>query len=95
MNALNDMPVSRRPLPDGGLNRARLVDSPELIERLAQELRLRSDPGLPHTFYVEQAKRQLAGRNGLSGAAARDHILGARQMPLQSASVFRAWAMPE
>lgn len=95
MIASREMPVPRTPVSDGGLDQGRFMDSPELIERLARELRLRSDPDLPQDFYIQQVRRQLAGRNGLSNAAAREHILGTRKMPLQSASVFRAWAMPE
>ncbi|MCJ8519374.1 hypothetical protein ABID21_002409 [Pseudorhizobium tarimense] len=95
MIASNDMPVPQKPMPEGGSERARRIDRPELVERLAKELRLRSDPDLPHEVYVEQVRRQLAGRSGLSGATAREQILGTRKMPLQSASVFRAWAMRE
>ncbi len=95
MIAWNDMPVPHKPMAENASERARLMDRPELVERLAKELRLRGDPDLPHEFYVEQVRRQLAGRSGLSGAAAREHVLGTRKMPLQSASVFRAWAMPE
>lgn len=94
MIASNGMPVPHKPMPDGGSERGRIMESPELIQRLARELRLRSDPHLPQEFYVEQVRRQLAGRSG-SGSMSKDQILGPRKMPLQSASVFRAWAMPE
>ena len=95
MIASKEMPVPRKPMADGGSDRGRLSESTDLIERLAGELRLRSDPHLPDDFYIEQVRRRLAGRSGLSGAAAREHILGSRKMPLQSESVFRAWAMRE
>ncbi|KEQ08877.1 hypothetical protein [Pseudorhizobium marinum] len=95
MIASDSMPVPRKSLPDGGSERGRLMDTPEFVEKLAKELRQRSDPHLPHEFYLEQVRRQLAGRAGLSGTAARDAVLGSRKTPLQSASVFRAWAMPE
>jgi len=95
MIASNEMPVPHKPISDGGSDRGRFMDSPELIERLARELRLRSDPHLPHDFYIQQVRRQLAGRSALTGAAAREQVLGTRMMPLQSASVFRAWAMPD
>lgn len=95
MIASDSMPVPRKPLPDGGSERARLMNSPELIERLAKELRQRSDPDLPRQFYLEQVKLQLAGRIAVSGVTARDHTPGAPKTQLQSASVFRAWAMPE
>lgn len=95
MIASDSMPVPRKPMSDGGSDRARLMNSPELIERLANELRLRSDPHLPQQFYTEQVKRQLAGRIAVSGATAREHAPRPGQAQLQSASVFRAWAMPE
>ncbi|MBW6423031.1 hypothetical protein KX729_16355 [Rhizobium sp. XQZ8] len=69
----------------------RLLNSPELIERLATEMRARSGGELPHSFCVEQVKRQLAGKSVETGAA------NAPQMPLrpEQRSVFHAWAFSE
>ncbi|HEV7433973.1 MAG TPA: hypothetical protein VGO22_03750 [Pseudorhizobium sp.] len=95
MIASNDMPVPRKPVLDTASERGRLKGNDDLVERLARELRLRSDPHLPHEFYIEQVRRQLAGRMGVTGAPVGDQILGTRTAPLQSASVFHAWAMPD
>ena len=95
MIASNSMPVPQKSAAERGSDRARLLDTPEMIEHLAEELRSRGDPCLPREYYLEQVRRQLAGRTGLTGAAARDHVLGRRHIPLQSASVFHAWALRE
>ena len=95
MIASNSMPMPRLPMSEKGSQPVRLTSTPEHIERLAKELRLRSDPHLPDQFYLEQVRRQLAGRIAVSGTIARDHMPGSNRTQLQSASVFRAWAMPE
>lgn len=38
------------------------IDTPDLIDRLAAEMRATGDRELPHSFYVEQVKRTLAGK---------------------------------
>ncbi|MBB6178467.1 hypothetical protein [Pseudorhizobium flavum] len=93
MIASNSMPVPQRTPTERTSERARLLDTPDMIEHLADELRSRSDPCLPKEYYLEQVRRQLAGRTGLTNAAAREQIFGRRHMPLQSASVFHAWAL--
>ncbi len=93
MNASNSMPVPQQALSERSSERARLLDTPELIEHLAEELRSRSDPDLPMEYYREQVRRQLAGRTGLRDASAREQLFGRRNIPLQSASVFHAWAL--
>ncbi|MBW8318632.1 MAG: hypothetical protein K0M47_04465 [Rhizobium sp.] len=78
-------------------NASRLsFEKPELIDRLAEKLRATSDVDLPHSYFVEQVRLGLAGRD-LADLAAANHIEGAsRQPPPQvSGSVFRAWAMPD
>lgn len=70
---------------------AHILDTPETIDRLAAELRARSDPELPHSFYVEQVRRHLAGRR--STLAGMD--IGAVKRGPKPASVFHAWAMPD
>ena len=90
MNALNSMPVPRQHPSERGSERGRLLDTPDMIEHLADELRSRSDPCLPRVYYIEQVKRQLAARSGTLGSA-RDQAVPAHT--LQSASVFQAWAL--
>ena len=70
----------------------RLLNTPEMIERLATEMRVRSGGELPHSFCVEQVKRQLAGEAAETGAA------NAPQMPAKAPeqqSVFHSWAISE
>lgn len=87
MIASDSMPVPRN-IPS---DTARLLDNPEMIDRLAAELRARSDPDFPHSFYVEQVRRHLAGRK--STLAGLD--LGAGKRRPKPASVFHSWAIPD
>lgn len=72
--------------------KARLLASPELIDRLAADLRARSDTDLPHGFYVEQVRRQLtmqANENTPAKGEAEPRTGSAHP------SVFHAWALSE
>ena len=74
----------------------RAIDAPELIDRLAEQLRATSGVDLPHAYFVEQVQRGLAGRDPADIAAANDIESTSRRRPPQAnSSVFRAWAMPE
>lgn len=66
----------------------RLLNTPEMIEQLAQDMRRMSGGELPHAFCIEQVKRQLAGKPAETAAA------NAVRTPDKS-SVFHAWAMAE
>ncbi|MBD8650929.1 MULTISPECIES: hypothetical protein [Rhizobium/Agrobacterium group] len=70
---------------------SKLMKTPELVERLAVEMRARSGGELPHAFCVEQVKRQLAGKSAESGAANAAHMM----IPAERASVFHSWAISE
>jgi hypothetical protein len=72
-------------------DQSRFLDAPELIDRLATEMRARSAGELPHSFYVEQVRRQLAGKN-VQVTAANDEPA---QKNAQETSVFYAWALSE
>ena len=74
----------------------RALDAPELIDRLAEQLRATSGDDLPHAYFVEQVQLGLGGRD-LTDLAAANDIEGAsrRRHPQTNGSVFRAWAMPE
>ena len=72
----------------------RLLDRTEMIERLANDLRLKSGLDLPHAYFVQQIKLQL------SGSPAFDHSLLEPESPAarraanyQSAACFEAWAI--
>ncbi len=74
----------------------RALDAPELIDRLAEQLRATSGVDLPHAYFVEQVQLGLGGRD-LTDIAAANDIEGAsrRRHPQANSSVFHAWAMPE
>jgi hypothetical protein len=87
----NSMPLSAVPA-----GRPHPIGSPELIDRLATELRASGDRDLPHAFYVEQVKRTLSGEISPEGLiAANDDDGHPRTSSMCSSSVFQCWAMPE
>lgn len=72
------------------------LDTAELIDRLAEEKRLASDSGLPHAYFVDQVKRQLAGNtpdeaSGMPGPHGGER----KRVANGDAAVFQAWAMPD
>jgi hypothetical protein len=74
----------------------RAMEAPQLIDRLAEELRASSDVDLPHSYFVEQVRLGLAGRNVTDHVAANDVESGTNRGRRASAkSVFHAWAMPD
>ncbi|MCM2477455.1 hypothetical protein HGO38_28825 [Rhizobium sp. CG5] len=91
MVAYNSMPI-----PTGSAPGERSLGSAELIDRLAQELRASSDGDLPHSYFVEQAKLQLAGIDLSNADNTNDATAQIRKTAVNGpASVFHAWAMPE
>lgn len=70
-------------------DKAHLSTSPQVIDRMAAELRARSDADLPHAFYVAQVRRQLMVQGSQIGNAQSS----AKKKP--EISVFHAWAMPD
>ncbi len=78
-----------------GPDKTRLIETPEMIDRMAAELRARSDTDLPHSFYVEQVRRQLAGEARQTSAAANDDTSVAVRGGQAHPSVFHAWALSE
>lgn len=74
----------------------RAMEAPQLIDRLAEELRASSDVDLPHSYFVEQVRLGLAGRDMTDRVAANDVESGAhRGRKANARSVFHAWAMPD
>ncbi|MCQ1575061.1 hypothetical protein NFO65_30605 [Neorhizobium galegae] len=71
---------------------ARSLDTADMIDRLATEMRARTGGELPHSFYVDQVRRQLAGKS-VAMSAANDEA--AREKSQEQASVFHAWALSE
>ena len=91
------MPSENRiALTGGGSASERAMESPELIDRLAEELRTSSDVDLPHSYFVEQVKLRLAGKTTDDHHVANDTAQMARQTAVNdSASVFKSWAIPD
>ncbi|MGK9053814.1 hypothetical protein QTA58_17360 [Neorhizobium sp. CSC1952] len=89
MTASNSVPIPHASQSKGA---PRPLDTPGMIDRLATEMRQRSGGELPHSFCVEQVKRQLAGEP-VQTAAANDEP--AQKKPADEASVFHAWALSE
>jgi hypothetical protein len=86
------------PMPATGEEPSRSIETPELIDRLAVEMRATGDRDLPHSFYVEQVKRKLAGtRSRTDPVAANDETAEPpkAQVAASTSSVFQCWAMPE
>jgi hypothetical protein len=73
----------------------RSLDTSEMIDRLATEMRARSAGELPHAFYVEQVMRQLAGKGVQTSAANDEPAQDPAQDKDQQISVFHAWALSE
>lgn len=72
---------------------SRPIDTSEMIDRLANELRVKSGGELPHAFCVEQVKKQLAGK-ATETAAANDEQAH-QKLQDQKTSVFHSWAISE
>ncbi|MQB10550.1 hypothetical protein DXT96_11900 [Agrobacterium sp. ICMP 6402] len=85
----NSMPISASPE-----EAQHSIDTPELIDRLAAEMRATGDRELPHSFYVEQVKRTLAGQT-TARRAANDEMPRTKIPAASTSSVFQCWAMPE
>lgn len=72
----------------------RLMDGTELLDQLAQAMRLRSGLDLPHAYFVQQVKLQLSGSPAFDQSLANPDEQGGRAMPAyESAACFQAWAM--
>ncbi|OLP44340.1 hypothetical protein [Rhizobium oryziradicis] len=90
MVAMNSMPIPTQ--PDGF---ERSLDTVELIDRMAHDLKASSDADLPHCYFVEQAKLRLAGVHTRERAANDAVRTVSKNIVNGPSSVFYAWAMPE
>jgi hypothetical protein len=74
----------------------RFLDRAELIERMAKAMRLKSGIDLPHAYFVEQVKLQLAGSPAFDRSLLGPESGKAKgAVSYQSADCFRAWALRE
>ncbi|MGF0538747.1 hypothetical protein ACQQ2Q_12180 [Agrobacterium sp. ES01] len=72
----------------------RAMNAPEVIDRLAEQLRASGDMDLPHSYYVEEVKLRLAGRDLRDRATANDaERIIRRETRASTSSVFHSWAM--
>jgi hypothetical protein len=80
---------------------ARRIGSPEMIDRLATEMRARSGGELPHSYYVEAVRRKLGGLPSElpgeipSGITAQTPAANDTTVQPSASSVFHAWAIGE
>ncbi len=77
-------------------NNENAAETERIIDRLAEELRASGGVDLPHSYFVEEVRLRLAGRD-LSALdtdqTMKTLIRGWK--PKAAPSVFNAWAMPE
>ncbi len=74
---------------------SRSIDTPEFLNRIAEDLRARSGSDLPLSCFVEQVKIQLA--TGKSPEELQDKTAreGANSNVYESSDCYKFWAMPE
>ncbi|WP_416795469.1 hypothetical protein [Ciceribacter azotifigens] len=77
-------------------NKENAAEAERIIDLLAEELRASGGVDLPHSYFVEQVRLRLAGRD----LSTLDTVDTARALirgwkPRAAPSVFNAWAMPE
>lgn len=84
-----------KPAAPGSADGSRLLGTAEMIERMAHAMRLRSGLDLPHAYFVEQVKLQLAGSpafdRSLEGPSASRKA--GRSPAYHGSACFEAWAM--
>lgn len=84
--------VASQGIPQQHKKTERNIATEQLIDRMAADLRAKGDPDFPHSYYVAQVRRQLAGKPS--------HLPGANDLPKgpvapTHSSVFHAWALAE
>ena len=93
------MPKSNnRHVPDFDLDASsyRNSDTPDLVHRLAEEMRVKSGIDLPHAYFVEQVKLKLAAEDGeetLRPGPVHHQSSGPERHGPTSSSTFQSWAM--
>ncbi len=86
--------VASQSIPQQHKKTERSIATEELINRMAADLRGRSDPEFPHSYYVAQVRRRLAGLPSQLSAA--NDVAAVKVPPAEThSSVFHAWALAE
>ncbi|KQV64525.1 hypothetical protein [Rhizobium sp. Root1220] len=85
------MTIQNSPTASADVRQASRLDTPEFLNRLAEEFRAKSGSDLPLSCFVEQVKLQLAG-----GRTPEElDRLAKGQDNKAEVDCYRAWAMPE
>ena len=74
---------------------SRVIDAPEFLTRIAEDLRAKSGSDLPLSCFVEQVKLQLAGGKSPEELQGQGRESANSNTPYQSSDCYRFWAMPE
>jgi hypothetical protein len=76
---------------------SRMVDTPDFVNRLAEDMKARSGSDLPLSCFIEQVRMQLAGKS--PGDVARliaDRSAKRAPVPkYETSDCYRSWAMPD
>lgn len=64
------------------------LGSTDLINRIAENMRIASGSSLPREYYLQQARRQLAGQQSVEKPSPKT----AREQDHRSSACFDAWA---
>lgn len=86
--------VASQSMPQQHKKTERNIATEELIDRMARDLRAKGDPDFPHSYYVAQVRRQLAGKPSHLPAA-NDALPPKEAGAAEHSSVFHAWALAE
>lgn len=86
--------VASQSIPQQHKETERHIATEELIDRMAAELRAKGDPDFPHSYYVAQVRRQLAGEPSHLPAD-NDQTVAQPPGAREHSSVFHAWALAE
>lgn len=83
-----------RPDASGSPDGSRLLGRAEMIDRLAHAMRLKSGLDLPHGYFVEQVKLQLAGSPAFDRSLERTgEVRTGSAAAYRGSACFEAWAM--
>ena len=72
-----------------------VIEAPEFLSRLAEDMRTRSGSDLPLSCFIEQVKLQLAGGKSPEELQGQTRESANSNAPHQSSDCYRFWAMPE
>ncbi|MFA1628016.1 hypothetical protein ACDY96_36410 [Rhizobium mongolense] len=74
---------------------SRAIETPDFLNRIAEEMRATSGSDLPLSCFIEQVRLQLAAGKSLEELRGQARESANSNASYQSSDCFRAWAMPE